>query len=117
MSEERREAQRQSGLKKTENLISAAECLRRREAWKYTALKEYLKDRRYQFEFEIERFVFDLALLDEHILVEFDGSYHGGKQLETDAKKDAAAEAAGFRIVRRTVEEAMVIAPSTIAGL
>lgn len=118
MNEERREAQQKAGEENRANLISAAECLRQREAWKYEVLRSHLKGRPHEFEYEVGGFIFDLALLDVNVLVEFDGREHSvGKQVGYDAEKDAAAEAAGYKVVRRTVEEATVISPATIAGL
>lgn len=117
MSEERREAQRQSGKIHCNN-FSTAKGLRSREAWKYVALQKYLGKRHYQFEFEINGCIFDLALLDKNILVEFDGPYHAREpQLSRDADKDHVANKAGFKVVRRNVESMTVISPSTIEGL
>ena len=99
------------------NLLCPAETLKRREAWKYAALKEVLAGRRFEFEYEVEGFVFDLALLDTMVLVEFDGAYHRGGQLETDVRKEEVAKGAGFMIVRREVEAATVVSPAVLDGL
>jgi len=121
MTRERREAQHQAGLRHTENLLTAAEVLKRREAWKYTACREVLEssDRDYEFEFELCGYVFDLALHDAKVLVEFDGPYHDADnwQRERDKAKDRVAKDAGFVIVRRTVEPMAVVHPSAIEGL
>jgi very-short-patch-repair endonuclease len=62
--------------------------------------------------------VFDLALLDTRVLVEFDGPYHGyGEQIATDAKKDETAIAYGFALERRIVAAASVLSPAVISGL
>ena len=120
MSEERREAARRSGLENAHNLFSPAETLKRREEWKYAALRETLvaAGRRFEFEFEIGAFVFDLALLDVKVIVEFDGSYHKDpRQREVDCRKDRAARKAGFRVVRRKVKSESVFSPAMLAGL
>jgi len=118
MSEERREAQRQAGLRHKKHLISPAQTLRLREAWKYKLLEKALEGREFSFEYGLGDFVFDLALLDCRVLVEFDGPYHqGGVQAVLDEKKAAAAGAAGFVLVRREVEPMVVISPKTIEGL
>lgn len=118
LTEKSMKARRESGFKSRKNLLSAVECLRLREGWKYAALREHLGDRLYQFEFEIKECVFDLALLDVQVLVEFDGKYHGSaKQRVRDADKDKVAAEAGFKVVRRRVEQSTVISPATIAGL
>lgn len=118
MTESRRAAQRASGLQHAKNLQSQAATLKQREAWKYTALKEALRGRRHEFEFKLGRFIFDLALLDEKVLVEFDGPYHQSvEQRALDARKDRVAKRHGFRLERRRVQRSVVIAPATIAGL
>ena len=118
MSEQRREAQRQAGLDHSENLASVAEVLKSREGWKYAALETTLQGRPHEFEYELGGFVFDLALLDSRVLVEFDGPYHEGvDQRQVDQDKDRAAEAAGFVVVRRMVQPATVIGPNTIRNL
>jgi len=62
--------------------------------------------------------VFDLALKDTKVLVEFDGYYHDVPQQQAaDKLKTEAAEAAGFKVVRRYTETACVIVPSAIDGL
>lgn len=117
MNEERREAQRAAG-KASENRISPAEALKKREAWKYTSLEQALLGRRHKFEYELDGHVFDLALLDTGILVEFDGPYHEGKgQRRLDKKKEVAAARNGFVVVRRRVLPAVVVSAATIEGL
>lgn len=104
----------------TDNLLTAAETLKRREGWKYAALREMLTaaQREFEFEFELGDRVFDLALLDTRVLVEFDGPYHAGDtQLADDADKEQAARAAGFIVIHRQVLPAVVIDPQTLRGL
>lgn len=119
MNEDRREAQRQAGREKIQNLLSPAETLRLRESWKYTALREVLSEngRDFEFEYELGEYVFDLALLDTRVVVEFDGDYHRGQQIQVDDLKDRAAMDAGFTVVRRAVEVASVISPVVLRGL
>lgn len=118
MSGERRESQRLSGINQANNLLSPVEVLKRREAWKYSALREVLGERPHEFEFELEGYVFDLALLDTGTLVEFDGPYHGGtKQGERDLVKEAVAERNEFVVIRRPVLPAVTIDPITLEGL
>lgn len=121
MTDKRREAQRLSGLQHgaNANLITPAETLRKRESWKYVAIKDVLEKsgRKFQFEYEIDGYIFDLALLDVMVIVEFDGNYHRGCQLSVDADKDGVAASAGFSIIRRCTISATVIDPVTIEGL
>lgn len=118
MNEDRRLAQREAGLRFVDNLISTDEVLKRREAWKYELLKKALDGRDHEFEYALENSVFDLALFDKKILVEFDGPYHKlDSQIERDLEKDAIAARNGFLVIRRTVAQAQVILPETIEGL
>lgn len=118
MTEERRDAQRQAGLEHQGNLLSEAEVLKSREAWKYAALRQHLDGRPHEFEFELGPYVYDLVLFDTKVIVEFDGRYHeGSQQRGVDADKDAVARAAGYTILRRVVRPSVVIDPSTIENL
>lgn len=118
MSFERREAQRLGGLASRDNLWPASDILKKREAWKYVALQVVLTNRPHEFEYPLEGYVFDLALLDVRTLVEFDGPYHKSpSQGATDAAKEAVAKKHGFVVVRRAVQPAVVIAPVTIEDL
>lgn len=118
MTEKRREAQRKAGFDKVGNLLSPEETLKRREAWKYELLREALGTRPHEFEYRLGEFIFDLALLDSKVLVEFDGTYHRGtKQLNADKRKDQAAKEAGFVVVRRSTFSVSAIDPVTLDGL
>ncbi len=119
MTEGRRAAQRAAGLEHAKNLIaSTAETLKLREAWKYAPLKEALRGRPHEFEYPLEGYVFDLALFDVKILVEFDGPYHSWtEQRVVDADKERVANEHGFKVERRRVAQASVILPETLRGL
>lgn len=117
MTAYRRQAQQRAGLA-SENLWSAAEVLKHREDWKYSLLKQTLVGREFEFEFKLGDYVFDLALLDTKTLVEFDGPYHQAQdQIQVDDQKADFARTAGFTVLRRKVEPAVVIDPVTIRGL
>ena len=84
------------------------------------ALKEVLEKAKIKhvFEYRIGRYIFDLALLDLKIVVEFDGRYHRcTTQQKSDRKKDEVAKGKGFIVVRREVQTASVIHPDTIRDL
>lgn len=118
MSKERREAQRRAGKIHKKNLIDPQSTLKRREAWKYELLRTALRDEPHEFEFKLGDFVFDLALKERKILIEFDGPYHRGSlQQERDEQRDKLAEDHGYVVVRREVKAASVILPETLAGL
>lgn len=126
VTEYRREKARQVGfanmkdLTEAEQKVRRATALRSRESWKYVLVRKLLEDGgvKYTFEFELENFVFDLALLDQRLLVEFDGKYHqDGKQQEKDREKDLAAESLGWRVARISVQENAVIPQSALSGM
>jgi very-short-patch-repair endonuclease len=103
MNEDRRAAQRLGGLANTQNLLTPAEALRRREAQKYELLSVDLTERsiRHQFEYPMEDSVFDLALPDHRILVEFDGPYHRDEATTArDHFKDRLAHRHGWAVLR-----------------
>lgn len=121
MNEGRREAQRRAGLATcAKNLITATDTLRRREAWKYEEVKAFLLSQKREFEFAytVSGGIFDLALTDKKVLVEFDGPYHRDRtQAAKDEIKTAAAQQEGFTVVRRTVPASSVIPASLIHDL
>ncbi len=60
--------------------------------------------------------IFDLALIDRNILVEFDGREHLYMS-EIDAEKDLAAANEGWRVVRVEVARSSVIEIDCIQSL
>jgi very-short-patch-repair endonuclease len=113
----RREKASQIGKTST-NLISVDETLKRREAWKYEKIAEFLSKEQiiHEFEFFLDGYVFDLAIPCLGILIEFDGIYHEwATQKEVDIKKERVAEAYGWRLFR--IPEAGVIDPSSLVIL
>lgn len=100
--------------------MSSSETLKHREAWKYIALEAYLvkANRKHEFEFSLGEYVYDLALFDQKILVEFDEPWHHcPKQQEIDVKKDAYGKTAGFSVIHLNVKPMSVIDPETLIGL
>jgi very-short-patch-repair endonuclease len=105
VSEKRIQAGRKLGLDKnshTTNIVAAS--LRSREMWKYIQINNELIERKinYQFEYVIENSIFDLALIDLKILIEFDGPYH--KWLESDRCKTELADNYGWKLIRIETE-------------
>lgn len=99
---------------------SVQKLLRRREAWKYVRVKEFLDSisEPHEFEVALGNFVFDLALTDRKILVEFDGSYHkNGHQIESDKLKEATATDAGWKLVRVVTGDNCEIPEDSIRSL
>lgn len=113
----RRQRASESGTANAPNLIKTEGVLAIRENWKYAEIREYLTriGLKFQFEYRIEDHVFDLALLDRMLLVEFDGPEHRqGKRVERDLTKDAEAAKFGWRVVRIPVAAKTLVRPSVI---
>lgn len=92
--------------------------LKLREDWKYARLRKALGERPHEFEYGLGGYVYDLALLDTHVLVEFDGPDHRSRaQRAVDRNKGRVARANGFTVVRRAVRPMAVIEPSALEGL
>lgn len=93
---------RNKGIKP--HLNCTASSLRNREKWKYSKIERFLiaKGISYKFEFLLpdSKFIYDLALLDAKLLIEFDASYHTGRQLITDHEKERLAYNLGWKVVR-----------------
>lgn len=118
MTPKRIEAQSLSGKQHTDNLLSPSATLKLREQWKYVEVDKALRQRKHEFEYPLGGYVFDLALLDVNVLVEFDGpDHHNAHQEKIDREKDIIARSCGFMVVHRDVEPATVISPSAIRGL
>ena len=119
VTEKRRAAQSKGGIEQIKNLISPEETLRLREMWKYTQLKSFLEfcNEPFEFEFRLGSYIFDLALPDKFIFVEFDGTYHYGKQSKIDIEKDVFAESEGWKVVRKKVTNNTVIQPDVIFSI
>lgn len=94
--------------------------LRSRESWKYSLIKNFLdkSNIRYQFEFPCGSGIFDLALLDLKLFVEFDGIYHCSKiQQEIDEKKTMEAKNFGWNVIRISCNAGQIIDPNLIYHL
>lgn len=99
---------------------SIAKGLRTREAWKYEELDKYLKSNNtnYQFEYCIDNSIFDLAILDQKLLIEFDGSYHqDSRQQIRDDKKEQVAISNGWQLKRIQVENNTVIDSTSLSNI
>ncbi len=103
MTEERRAAQRLGGLARVANLNTPEETLKLREDSKYSAVRAELTQREipHEFEYRIGDVIFDLAITDRRLLVEFDGPYHRCRtQLVQDGAKDDVARLQGWCVIR-----------------
>lgn len=119
MSDYRRSKMRESGLMHKDNL-SVRSTLETREAWKYVKLKEKLDNAnvRHKFEHEINSFIFDLAIFDKNLLIEFDGRYHTiPYQKKADDIRDKEAEELGWKVIRLKSKENTEIDPNILNGI
>jgi len=74
---------------------------------------DQLKER-HEFEYVVGNGIFDLALLDKKVLVEFDGDYHMGAQLDRDEEKMVEAEALGWKVVHIPTPAQSVLQPTVL---
>ena len=97
-----------SRFTKHETLEVVANALRAREWHKYTEIDSILTlmERDYQFEYNLPgtRFIYDLAIFDSRLLIEFDEKYHLSIKKQ-DAVKDLAAIENGWELIRIDVRE------------
>lgn len=96
--------------------VSAQHLLKCRESFKYQQLEEFLSKMNiaYEFEYLLNDFIYDLALLDEKILIEFDGKDH---RYIDETEKTKNAKDSGFTLYRVNVDANSVISPEEIVKL
>ncbi len=112
------ESARYWGNKNKRNLSTPQLTLKKREAWRYEALEELLKDVPHEFEYSFGGFVYDLLLDSTKTLVEFDDPYHcGSKQLRADHVKDLVAQIFGYTVVRVKTEAGKAIPISALESV
>jgi very-short-patch-repair endonuclease len=110
-------AMRDSGKKQQGNL-DVAKAMKTREAWKYVELEKTLKTIPHEFEFKVDKYIFDLALPEHLLLVEFDGREHRtAKQKAVDAIKEELAKDLGYVVYHINVKSASVIPSNVLYGL
>ena len=120
VNDARRNAGKKSAIKNftpdTHNPNTIQKLLKQREEWKYIEIKNFLEflNESFEFEYLIDKYIYDLALLDRHIFIEFDGPEH--KYLnETD--KEQVALQNGWKIIRHKVHPNEVIKPDFLYSI
>lgn len=90
--------------------------LKQREAWKYIEIKKLLEflEEPFEFEYLIDKYIYDLALINRHIFIEFDGPEH--KYLNENDKENTALQN-GWTIIRHTVQPNEVIKPDFLYSI
>ena len=98
------------------NLLPAWMTLKKREAHKYVLLEPELSSVSHEFEYALGNFVFDLALPEHRILVEFDGEYHHDPaQAKVDHGKDIFAAEQGFSVIRIPTKDTVI--PASVLSI
>jgi len=119
----RREKARETGLKNNKHIMtdeSRASSLRSREMWKYSKTRTVLDALgvEHQFEYPLNGKIFDLALFDLKLFIEFDGRYHSEKkQSKLDKDKESIARSNGWDVSRIQTPDNTVIDPRCILHL
>ena len=87
--------------------------LKHREARKYKDVKNLLDSKgiRYEFEHQLNNFIYDLLLVDKDIVIEFDGREH---HYLDESSKEENAELYGYKLIRIDVPSNTVIDSSLI---
>lgn len=102
---------------------SIARMMKIREAWKYVKLETFLSFMGVNHEFEYQlsdtKYVYDLALVENKILIEFDGgiTHDRTTQHEIDSNKESVARQKGWNIVRIKAQVNQVIEPDALYEL
>lgn len=94
--------------------------LKAREAWKYQEIKTYLDsiNASYEFEYLVNKYVFDLALFDYRTFIEFDSDYHKDiHQQEVDKLKGETASKIGWQVIHVHTDYSVVLPTSLISSL
>lgn len=116
----RREKAIETGKMNSENLLTVEDMMKKREAFKYELMLVVLKEHKidHEFEYRLGEYIFDLAIFDSEILVEFDEEYHNFKnQKISDDKKQKFAESKGFTVIRIETEKHETIPASYISDI
>lgn len=91
--------------------------LKQRESWKYEEIKKFLDfiKEPYEFEYMLDnKYIYDLALFNKHIVIEFDGPEH---EYANETDKEQTAKNFGFNLVRIKITPNTVIKASEIYHL
>lgn len=91
-----------------------AKGLRKREAWKYKKIQAALNKKGVNFISEYPligtKYIFDLALVDSKIFIEFDSKYHKNKrQLPVDEDKEKMAKEHGWAVIRKSMQSGKAV--------
>lgn len=99
------------------DIYHTSKMMRQREAWRYVKVNTYLNHINvpHEFEYIVGNYLFDLALTEHGVLIEFDEQYHtGAVQLTKDNEKDRYAESQKWIVVRVPARASTVIDPESI---
>lgn len=90
--------------------------MKNRENWKYIELKKFLDfcNKKYEFEYLIDKFIYDLVLFDEKLIIEFDGPEH---TYLNEQEKENTAKANGYEMIRIKTKPNIVIQPSVLYSI
>ena len=96
------------------------ELMKKREAWKYVEVDNYLNsiNEKHEFEYRDGNYIYDLALLNRKIIIEFDGSEHRSVFMaRPDLLKEDYINQKGFIVYRIYVKPNSVIPIDGVAKI
>lgn len=72
----------------------------------------------YEFEYLVDKYIFDLALFDYKIFIEFDSDYHNSTDQQIiDMDKEQTAQRIGWKVIHISTDSNKVIDVSLISSL
>lgn len=120
VTEKRRNTARKFGGRNKAFIVGTHDkVLRKREAWKYPKIAEFLAGQfRHEFEVRIADFIVDLYLPEIRTVIEFDGKDHRTpKQAKMDYERDSVLKRMGYSVFRIGVEPNQVIPAQALADV
>ena len=108
--------------KYTADVRTVKRMMEKREKYKYSEIETFLQNNniKYDFEFVLENKLYDLALIDKRVLIEFDGKDHEcskGECFENDKIKDTIALQNNWTLKRIKVKSSEIISCETIKDI
>lgn len=94
--------------------------LKKREAWKYQDIKSWLDKQsiNHEFEYLVDKYIFDLALFDYKTFIEFDSDYHlSDEQKAIDESKAQTARNIGWDVIHVATDCSVVLPASSVIDI
>ena len=100
--------------------VNSCKILKKREAWKYQDIKSWLDKQsiNHEFEYLVNKYIFDLALFDYKTFIEFDSDYHlSDEQKVIDESKAQTARNIGWDVIHVATDYSVVLPASSVIDI